>query len=92
MKYLFTDQLLERYTWNGTEEKNSFKKLKALNSLILSSVRQRCPKTKRDEYKDYMIQWLKHAKSRQRIVSYTYPERTSRDDSYDEDDDDETTN
>ncbi|KAJ6642852.1 hypothetical protein Bhyg_07808 [Pseudolycoriella hygida] len=92
MKYLFTNKVLERYTWNGTVEKRGFKNLKALNNLILRSVRQRCPNTKRDEYKDYMMEWLKHAKSRQREVTYTYPEQTNFDDSYDEDDDQEINN
>lgn len=89
MKYLFTDQVLENYTWRGTADKGPFKSLKALNHLILRSVRDRCPSTARDEYKDYMIQWLKHARTRQRTVTYTYPARRNlnRDGSSDEDDD-----
>lgn len=85
MKYLFTDPVLERYTWRGTDKKMPFKQLKVLNDLILRSVRDRCPKTRRDEYKDYVIQWLKHARTRQRKVTYTYPDRQNRDDSSDED-------
>lgn len=88
MKYLFTDPVLENYSWRGTATKRAFKDLKALNNLILRSVRDRCPNTARDEYKDYMVQWLKHARSRQRQVTYTYPAQRNlnRDGSSDEDD------
>ena len=92
MKYLFTDPVLEWYSWKGTAEKSAFKQLMALNNLILSSVRDRCPNTRRDEYKDYMCDWLKHARSRQRRITYTYPEPRNRDDDFDEDDDDENCN
>lgn len=93
MKYLFTNQVLECYSWNGTVEKDAFKQLQALNALILSSVRDRCPNTRRDEYKNYMSEWLKHARSRQRQITYTYPEpRNMDDDVFDEDDDDENRN
>lgn len=86
MKYLFSDEVLEYYSWNGTSIKSAFKQLKAINNLVLKSVRNRCPKTKRDEYEGYLSHnWLKHAKSRQRTVTYTYPKKKNRD----EDDDDE---
>ncbi|XP_037048482.1 uncharacterized protein LOC119082931 [Bradysia coprophila] len=92
MKYLFTDRVLEKYSWRGTSEKRPFKKLKSLNNLILRSVRDRFPNTARDEYNDYMIQWLKHARSRQRKVTYTYPTRGSLNRTGSSDDDSEDEN
>lgn len=73
MKYLFTDVVLERYTWLGTDKKRPFKSLKSLNNLLYMSVRQQFKNYNRFEYKSYMVQWLKHSKSRQRKVTYTYP-------------------
>lgn len=89
MKYLFSNPCLENYTWCGTEKKGAFKKFKAINNLILRSVRERCPNTHKDEYKDYMMTWLKHAKSRQRKVTYSYPNRrnVNRDDRSEDSDD-----
>lgn len=94
MKYFFTDRVLENYSWRGTSEKEAFKKLKSLNNLLLRSVRERFPNLARYEYNDYMIQWLKHARSRQRKVTYTYPTRGSmnRNGSSDEDSEDENMN
>jgi len=76
MKFLFTDTVLDLYTWRGTDEKQSFRKLKTLNDLIFTSVRQQFgSKYKRHEYNKYMVQWIKHSKSRQRTVTYSYPSR-----------------
>ena len=59
-------------------------------------MRDRCPKTECDEYKDYMGYWLKHDKSRQRILTYAYPDRRIRnvdeDDNEEEEDDDDDEN
>ncbi|KAJ6642674.1 hypothetical protein Bhyg_07627, partial [Pseudolycoriella hygida] len=88
MKYLFTNQVLECYTWRGTKEKDAFMQFKSLNNLILRSVRDLFPSTERHEYKEYMKLWLKHAKTRQRMVAYVYPERNSEEIDSDEDDDD----
>lgn len=94
MKYLFTDPVLERYTWRGTVKKDSFKSLKSLNNLLYTSVRGQFEDYKRFQYNSYMVEWLKHAKTRQRKVTYTYPDRKELSDSDDEvsDDDDFNTN
>lgn len=73
MKYLISDPVLENFTWRGTEEKRSFKKLELLNDLIFKSVRSQFKNYKVSEYCKYMVEWLKHAKTRQRTVSYSYP-------------------
>lgn len=87
MKYLFTDPVLDRYTWRGTEKKKSFKSLKSLNNLLYSSVRQQFgQKYKRHEFNSYMVQWLKHSRSRQRTVNYSYPDQKNFDDSDDSED------
>lgn len=88
MKYLFTDPVLDRYTWRGTDKKHSFKSLKSLNNLLLMSVRQQFESYKRFEYNAYMVQWLKHSTSRQRIVTYVYPDREELNDSEDDISDD----
>lgn len=99
MKYLFT--VLERYTWLGTETKKPFKSLKSLNNLLYQSVREQFgqksqqfgqkghQKYKLHEYQSYMVQWLKHSRSRQRTVTYSYPDQKKFDDSEDELTDDE---
>ncbi len=84
MKYLFTDPVLEKYTWRGTDQKRPFKSLKSLNQLLYTSVCHQFKNYKQFEYKSYMVEWLKHAKSRQRKVTYTYPDRKDVDDSDDE--------
>ncbi len=91
MKYLFSDTVLERYTWRGTEKKNPFKSLKTLNHLLYTSVRRQFKDYKQFEYKNYMVEWLKHAKSRQRKVTYIYPDRKddSDDSEYDLSEDEE---
>ncbi len=66
---------MERYTWRGTDEKKSFKKLSSLNKLIFQSVRVDFSNYKYKDYKAYMITWVKHAKSRQRTVTYSYPDQ-----------------
>lgn len=88
MKYLIIDQVLEHYTWKGTGEKKAFVKLTFLNDLIFKSVRSQFPKYTFKAYKTYMVQWLKHSKTRQRTVVYHYPNRNERHEN-DEDDDDE---
>lgn len=77
MKYLFTDTVLDKYTWRGTAEKDPFKKFKFLNNLIYGNVRSNFTKIKyaRDKYNSYMVQWLKHSTTRQRTVVYSYPNR-----------------
>ncbi len=45
----------------------------SLNKLILQSVRVDFSNYKYKDYKAYMITWVKHAKSRQRTVTYSYP-------------------
>lgn len=90
MKYLFIDPVLELYTWRGTEDKAPFKSLRSINSLIYRSVRQQFGEEyKKHVYKKYMIQWLKHAKSRQRIITYRYPQRKETNGSEDNSSDDE---
>lgn len=99
MKYLFSDTVLDEYTWRGTQEKAPFRDLKSINKLILNSVRNDFPgiKYKFFAYKKYMIEWLKHSFTRQRTVTYTYPRRKKKavideeenDDYYDDDDDEE---
>lgn len=84
MKYLFTDPVLERYTWRGTDKKSPFKSLKSLNNLLYMSVRLQFKNYKLFEYKTYMVQWLKHSRSRQRKVTYSYPDRKELSDSEDE--------
>lgn len=86
MKYLIADCVLEHYTWNGTGEKKAFKKLIFLNDLIFKSVRSHFTKYTYKAYKTYMVQWLKHSKTRQRTVIYKYPNRNQRREN-DEDDD-----
>lgn len=75
MKYLISDRALEHYTWRGTAEKKSFKQLQSLNDLIFRSVREQFQHCKRVDFSSYMVQWLKHARTRQRTVSYIYPDR-----------------
>lgn len=88
MKYLFTDPVLEKYTWRGTEKKQSFKSLKSINNLLYRSVRHQFKNYKQFQYKDYMVQWIKHAKSRQREVTYKYPDRNESSDFGESTDDD----
>ncbi|XP_037034267.1 uncharacterized protein LOC119073068 [Bradysia coprophila] len=95
MKYLFLDSVLEHYCWNGTSEKQAFKKLTSINNFIFGVIAAHFKKYKRDQYQSYMADWLKHAKSRQRTVTYTYPQRrgetrNANDDDDDNDDDDQT--
>lgn len=78
MKYLFSDTVLERYCWGGTPDgkKKPFKQLIAINNLIYESVKRQFRAFKKIEYKNYLIyKWLKHSRSRQRIVTYRYPTR-----------------
>lgn len=88
MKYLFSDPVLERYTWRGTEKKRPFKSLKSLNNLLYASVRNQFEEYHRFEYNKYMVQWLKHAKSRQRVITYKYPDPKEMSDSDEVTDDD----
>lgn len=93
MKYLFIDPVLELYTWRGTEDKKPFKSLRSINSLIYQSVRlQFGQQYKKHEYKAYMIQWLKHSKSRQRVITYSYPQRKETNGSENDSSDDEFDN
>lgn len=87
MKYLFTDDALEKYSWRGTEKKKSFKQLKAVNAIIYQSVRDQFRKYRMEQYKGYMVQWLKLSKTRQRTVTYSYPARRNETESSDEVDD-----
>lgn len=92
MKYLFIDPVLELYTWRGTEDKKPFKSLRSINSLIYQSVRlQFGQQYKKHEYKAYMIQWLKHSKSRQRVITYN-PQRKETNGSENDSSDDEFDN
>lgn len=87
MKYLFADVALEGYTWNGTIKKKPFKELKSLKNLILQSVRVDFINYKYEDFKSYMMTWIKHARSRQRTVTYSYPNKKSKQhESNDEDD------
>lgn len=87
MKYLFADCVLERYSWRGTEKKKAFKQLKLINKTIFESVRYQFQKYRYDQYKNYVVEWLKHSRTRQRVVTYRYPTpRNVR--SVDDDDDD----
>lgn len=87
MKYLFSDRVLDNYTWRGVgTELAPFKQLTAVNSLIYRSVRTYSPKYKYKSYKSYIVQWLKHSTTRQRIVTYTYPNRNKEDDQDENDD------
>lgn len=88
MKYLVSDQVLDRYTWRGTGEKKAFEKLTFLNALIYKSVRSQFKKFSFKEYKTYMVQWLKHSKTRQRTVVYRYPNRNQQDENEEESDED----
>lgn len=93
MKYLIQDNVQEKYCWNGTAEKLPFKNLKSINKFMYSVVRENFPKFKKSQYESYMGQWLKQARSRQRIVTYKYPNRkdgTDDDDDQDEDNDDDS--
>ena len=96
MKYLISDPILDGYTWRGTvtPPKRAFKELVNLNRLIFKSVRaslepSKFKKYKFLQYKNYMIQWLKHSRSRQRIVTYQYPIAHQQNDNYDDVDDDD---
>lgn len=93
MKYLISDPVLDGYSWRGTGEKKAFQKLTFLNDLIFKSVRSQFKKYTMKDYKNYMVQWLKHSRTRQRKVTYQYPERNPQNESeYDDDaeeDDDE---
>ncbi len=63
------------YTWRGTGEKKAFEKLVHLNDLIYKSIQQQFRKYTYKEYSSYMVQWLKHSRTRQRTVLYQYPDR-----------------
>lgn len=86
MKYLFADEILEGYSWRGTEKKRAFKQLKNVNQIIFESVRSQFRKYRYDQYKKYMIEWLKHSRTRQRTVKYSYPVRKEVEESSSEDD------
>lgn len=89
MKYLIKDHVLEGYTWCGTINKKPFKKLVYLNDLIFKSVRDELKNGyKFGQYKSYMIQWLKHSRTRQRTVTYQYPNRNQQNYNYDTDEED----
>lgn len=75
MKYLIADTALEHYTWRGTADKKAFNKLVYLNDLIFKSVRTQYRNYTVKQYKTYMVEWVKHAKTRQRKVFYQYPGR-----------------
>lgn len=75
MKYLFTDPVQEGYTWCGTSQKQPFKDLTYVNRVILLSVKDQFKDFRGFQYKNYQMQWLKNAKSRQREVTYVYPDR-----------------
>lgn len=88
MKYLIADTVLERYTWRGTGDKKAFEKLTFLNDLLYKSVCSQFKKYTLKEFQLYMVQWLKHSKTRQRTVVYHYPNREQQlenDEEYDED-------
>lgn len=89
MKYLFSDSVLDEYTWRGTADLAPFKQLTAVNSLIFRSVRTHSSKYKYKSYKDYMVQWIKHSTTRQRTVTYTYPNRNQNENETDHDSDDD---
>lgn len=88
MKYLFADSVLERYSWRGTEKKKPFMQLKLINKTVFESVRHQFQKYRYDQYKAYIIEWLKHSRTRQRIVTYKYP-NARKVQSVDDDDDDD---
>lgn len=75
MKYLIVDTVLERHTWRGTGEKKAFEKLTFLNDLLYKSVCSQFKNYTYKEFKSYMVQWLKHSKTRQRTLVYQYPNR-----------------
>lgn len=86
MKYLIADTVLEGFTWRGTVEtkKKPFKQLVALNNLIFESVKHQFKAYKKIDYKNYLVNnWLKHSRTRQRIVTYQYPTRHQRNDEFD---------
>lgn len=95
MKYLFTDTVLDKYTWRGTSEKGPFEKFTFLNDLIYKSVRTNFKKFPIKQFNSYMVEWLKHSKTRQRTVVYSYPDprptfENSSDDRGGDDDQDDT--
>lgn len=89
MRYLISDTVLERYTWRGTGDKRAFEKLIYLNDLVFRSVRSNFKKFSYKEYKTYMVQWIKHAKTRQRTVTYSYPKQLEENDEASESENDE---
>lgn len=88
MKYLFSDPVLDKYTWRGTAELAPFKQLTAVNSLIFRSVRAYSSKYKYKSYKNYIVEWIKHSTTRQRTVTYTNPKRKQNENENDDDSDD----
>lgn len=88
-KYLITDVVLNLYTWRGTGDKKAFKKLIFLNDLIFKSVRTQFKKYTFKEYGTYAVQWLKHSKTRQRTVVYSYPTQQIENDDHGDDNEDE---
>lgn len=90
MTYLITDQVLDSYTWLGTSDLEPFKKFTSINNLIYRIARTK--EFKRIDYDRYMVQWLKHSTTRQRTVTYTYPNRRNGEENEDEDEDDESDN
>lgn len=76
----------------GYREKKAFKQFESLNDLIYRSVREQFKRFKFDEYRSYMVQWLKHSRTRQRTVLYTYPERKMSNNVYGADDNDDDEN
>lgn len=75
MKYLFTDQVLDRFTWRGTADLKAFEKLTSINALIYKGIRSRFKKYTFKEYQTYMVEWIKHSTTRQRTVVYQYPNK-----------------
>lgn len=63
LSFLFDDQLLSCYTWNGTAGKEEFKKFEKIHSLIKISTRNHHTFTDH-EYKEFLKEYLKHARNR----------------------------
>lgn len=75
-KKLVIDEVLERYTWTGTKTKGAFQNFTYINKVVQQSIRMIYPMYTESEYETYMVDFLRHSKSRQRPQSKKNMENT----------------
>lgn len=66
VKFIFSDDVLLKYSWKGTAEKNSFSNLVNTKEVILDAIRTKYPNFERSVFEKRVKQWIRHAEERLR--------------------------